>query len=94
MIKTWKHKGLKAFYETGSKKGITPSHADKLVAICDFLDQIEEEADLKTLYLGLHKLKGNLKECYAMKVSGNWRVIFQLDDTNIILVDYLDYHGD
>ncbi len=27
MIKTWKHKGLRLFYESGSKKGIQAKHA-------------------------------------------------------------------
>jgi proteic killer suppression protein len=38
MIKSFKHKGLKLFFETGSKKGIIPEHADKLARILDRLD--------------------------------------------------------
>lgn len=30
MIKTFKHKGLKDFFESGSKAGIRPDHASKL----------------------------------------------------------------
>ena len=30
MIKTFKHKGLEQFFETGSKAGIRPDHASKL----------------------------------------------------------------
>ena len=30
MIKSFAHKGLKDFFETGSKKGIQPEHASKL----------------------------------------------------------------
>lgn len=30
MIKSWAHKGLKKFYETGSKAGIQPIHAERL----------------------------------------------------------------
>ena len=29
MIKTWQHKGLKDFFETGSLAGIQPSHEKK-----------------------------------------------------------------
>jgi hypothetical protein len=32
MIKSFAHKGLKEFYETGSKKGIQPEHAPKLAS--------------------------------------------------------------
>jgi len=30
MIKSWRHKGLKDFFETGNKAGIIPEHASKL----------------------------------------------------------------
>jgi len=39
-----------------------------------------------------HILKGDLKGFYAVKVSGNWRIIFRLDGENATDVDYLDYH--
>jgi proteic killer suppression protein len=29
MTKSFKHKGLQMFFETGTKKGIIPEHADK-----------------------------------------------------------------
>jgi toxin HigB-1 len=42
--------------------------------------------------LDFHKLSGNLKDFYAVKISGNWRIIFGFDGKDIILVDYVDYH--
>ena len=30
MVKSFKHKGLKKFYETGSKQGVKPEHATRL----------------------------------------------------------------
>ncbi len=41
---------------------------------------------------GFHKLRGDLKDFYAVKVSGNWRVIFRFEDGDAYDVDYLDYH--
>ncbi|MCR5012956.1 MAG: type II toxin-antitoxin system RelE/ParE family toxin, partial [Lachnospiraceae bacterium] len=38
MIKSFSHKGLKEFFETGSKKGIQPGHAPKLARLLDRLD--------------------------------------------------------
>lgn len=41
----------------------------------------------------LHSLTGNLKGCWAVTVSGNWRLTFKFDgDGDAILVDYQDYH--
>jgi len=42
--------------------------------------------------LQFHKLSGNLKNFYAVKVSGNWRIVFTFDGSDAILVDYKDYH--
>lgn len=41
---------------------------------------------------GLHKLTGDLKGQWAVKVSGNWRLTFAFDKGDAVLVDYQDYH--
>lgn len=38
MIKSFAHKGLKDFYETGSKKGIQPDHAPKLARMTFYFE--------------------------------------------------------
>jgi proteic killer suppression protein len=40
----------------------------------------------------LHPLKGELAGFWSVSVSDNWRVIFRFIDTDVELVDYLDYH--
>ncbi len=40
----------------------------------------------------LHPLKGRLPGCYAVSVSGNWRVTFRFEGNHAVDVDYLDYH--
>ncbi|MBD2560364.1 type II toxin-antitoxin system RelE/ParE family toxin [Nostoc linckia FACHB-391] len=40
----------------------------------------------------LHQLKGDRKNEWSVKVSGNWRVTFQFEDGNAYVVDYEDYH--
>jgi proteic killer suppression protein len=42
--------------------------------------------------LRLHPLKGKLTGFWAVDVSGNWRVIFQFEGQDAVLVDYVDYH--
>lgn len=41
---------------------------------------------------GLHQLAGDLKGHWAVRISGNWRLIFAFDKQDAILVDYQDYH--
>lgn len=92
MIKSWKHKGLKNFYSTGSKAGIIPEHAKRLQVILQLLDAANCPERLNLPGFGLHKLKGKLKDYFAVTVRANWRVIFQFEGEDAVLLDYLDYH--
>jgi proteic killer suppression protein len=40
----------------------------------------------------LHPLTGKLTGFWAVKVSGNWRVIFIFEEGDAFKVNYLDYH--
>lgn len=92
MIVSFKHKGLEKFYKTGNKAGINANHVKRISAILARLDvtSLPEDMDLPGLFL--HKLTGNLADFYAVTVSGNWRIIFKIEDGNVHIVDYLDYH--
>lgn len=92
MIKSFKHKGIERFFYNGSKKGIKPEHADKLERILDRLNAASQIRDMNYPGSGLHQLSGDKKGLYAVKVSGNWRVVFGLIDGDAHSVDYEDYH--
>jgi toxin HigB-1 len=92
MIKNFKHKGLKKLYETGSKKGVKPEHATRLGLILARLDASSVPEDMNLPGLGLHSLKGSLRNFWSVYVSGNWRVIFRFENGNAADIDYLDYH--
>ena len=91
-IKTFKHKGLKKFFNTDSKAKIKPSHARKLALILDRLDAAYSVQDMKYPGSDFHGLEGNFKNFYSVHVSGNWVVIFRFESNNAYDVDYLDYH--
>ena len=92
MIKSFRHKGLGDFFYTGKKKGIKPEHADRLERILDRLNAASEIRDMNYPGSNLHKLAGDKKDQYAVKVSGNWRVFFEFVNGNAYIVDYDDYH--
>ncbi len=92
MIKSFAHKGLKDFFYDGTKKGIQAQHAQKLADIIDRLDAAKEVKDMKSPGSDLHQLKGKMKGLWAVKVSGNWRVVFSFQEGNAFNVDYIDYH--
>ncbi|MBF1996246.1 type II toxin-antitoxin system RelE/ParE family toxin [Serratia symbiotica] len=92
MIIGFRHKGLEAFYRTGTTRGIQTVHAAKLNRILGLLDIAESPGDLDVPSFKLHLLKGELKGHWSIWVNGNWRVTFRFVGSNIELVDYLDYH--
>ena len=92
MIVSFRHKGLEAFYRTGSTKGIQAAHARKLGMILAMLDVAKEPQDLNQPGLRLHPLKGDLKGHWSVWVNGNWRITFRFDGADLELVDYQDYH--
>lgn len=92
MIKTFKHKGLKIFFETGSTKGIKQDHKQKLRIRLAALDTATCIEDMDLPGYRLHSLKGNKIGLWAIDVSQNWRVVFRFEDGNAYIVDYEDYH--
>ena len=92
MIKSFRHKGLKTFFESGSLKGIQSKHNKRLALILDILDAMTCIDDIRLPGLDLHLLQPKQLQIYAVKVSGNWRVTFRFDSGDVYVVDYLDYH--
>ena len=92
MIKSFKHKGLHKFFESGNRKGIKSEHASKLARILDRLDASLQPSDMNLPGYKLHQLLGKDKGTWSVRVSGNWRVTFQFENEDAILVDYRDYH--
>ena len=92
MIRSFQHKGLKVFYETGNTKGIRADHAKRLARILSFLDRASVPEDLDLPGWRLHRLKGKRVNFWSITVSGNWRLIFRFTGSDVELVDYLDYH--
>ena len=92
MIKDFRHKGIRHFFETGSKAGIQAKHAERLRKQLFALNNARSEKDMNAPGWKLHPLHGKLKDHWAVIVSGNWRLTFKFDGEDVVLVDYLDYH--
>lgn len=92
MIESIRHKGLLLYYTEGSGAKLPAGHLVKISRILDMLDAVSSEDDIKQMGAGIHKLSGNLKEYWSIKVNANYRIIFRFEDGNIYDVDYIDYH--
>lgn len=91
-IKSFQHKGLQKFWETGSKGGIQPAHAPKLGRLLSQLNAAAVPHDMNLPGWGLHALQGQQLGRYAVQVNGNWRLTFAFDGVDAVLLDYEDYH--
>lgn len=92
MIRKIKHRGLKRLYEQGETRGVQAAHVETLEEILGLLDQAERPGQMDLPGYGLHPLKGNRSGEWSVKVSGNWRVTFMFDGTDVTTVNYEDYH--
>lgn len=92
MILSFEHKGLKKFYETGSKAGIQAQHAKRLRLMLSALVTATSIDDMDIPGFKLHKLKGSRKTLWSICVSGNWRITFNFENGNATIVNYEDYH--
>jgi len=92
MIKSFRHKGLETFYQTGSLAGIQPIHAKRLREQLTALSVAHGPEDLTRPGWRLHGLTGGRAGFFSLTVQANWRMVFRFDGTDVELVDYLDYH--
>ena len=92
MIRSFKHKGLRLFFEKGSTKGIQAAHASKLRMQLAALHSATEINDLDIPGYRLHPLKGKRSKLWSITVNGNWRITFEFENGNVYIVNYEDYH--
>lgn len=92
MIKSFAHKGLQAFYLSGSKAGIQAAHASRLRLQLAKLDSASIPDDMDLPGWKLHPLKGDLKGHWSVRVDQNWRMTFKIEGGYASVVDYQDYH--
>ena len=92
VIRSFAHKGLRKFFESGNNAGIRPEHSKRLRLILGVLNAAVTIQDTALPGLGLHRLTGKLSGFWSVSVSGNWRVIFRFEDGEALNIDYVDYH--
>ena len=92
MIKTFQHKGLKKFFETGTIAAIQKKHAEKLRRQLVALNRATLPMDMNIPGWRLHSLKGDMGKHWSVIVNGNWRLTFTFEGNDAVLVDYQDYH--
>ncbi|MXY67311.1 MAG: hypothetical protein F4Y47_01935 [Acidobacteriia bacterium] len=90
-VRSFKHGGLKRLYERDEDARIKPPFRRRVRTILALLDQAATLADLAAPRYRLHPLKGR-PNYWSMRVSGNWRIVFRIENSEIWEVDLEDYH--
>jgi proteic killer suppression protein len=92
MIQSFRHKGLRKVFESGSAAGIRPPHVKRLRMLLIALDTAQSIEDMNIPGFRLHSLKGTDRGRWSVWVNGNWRITFEFRDGQAYVLDYEDYH--
>lgn len=92
MIKSFRHRGLKRLYQRNEASGIRPELVTRVAEVLAHLESAVKPADLDLPGYRLHTLKGSRKGFWSVTISGNWRLIFRMEEGDAFDVELLDYH--
>ena len=92
VIRTFRHRGLKRLFQEGDPSRIRADQVSRIADVLAHLDRARHPSDLDLPGYRLHPLKGDLKGMWSVTISGNWRMIFRLENGDAFDVDLVDYH--
>ena len=58
----------------------------------DAIDAAEHVNELDMPGFRLHRLKGDKRNLWRVRVSANWRITFEFEDGDAYILDLEDYH--
>ncbi|WP_291854934.1 type II toxin-antitoxin system RelE/ParE family toxin [Bradyrhizobium sp.] len=76
MIKSWKNRDLRDFFETGRARRIDTKLQRRIAARLTALNQAKGLPDLNIHGYELHKWSGAYVNKWSISVSGHWRITF------------------
>jgi len=92
MIASFRHRGLKSFFEEGDSRKLPPDMVDRIKTILARLHQAEVIEDMNVHSYRLHPLKGNQKGKWGVTVRANWGITFRFEEGYASEVNLEDYH--
>jgi len=91
MIKSFRSKALKRFFEKGDSSKLSVPNHDRVRRQLITLDEASAPEAMDIPGWRLHGLQGKPKR-YAVDASGNWRLTFGFEGKDAVAVDLEDYH--
>ena len=80
MILNFKHKGLKLLWEQGNSSKLPADlvgRIERMLEVIDTAQQVPEDSAAFQNW-NIHRLSGDLKDYWSVKVNKNYRIIFNL----------------
>jgi toxin HigB-1 len=92
MIRTIRGSATRQFIETGKSKfsGMDMKLAAFRVVTLAQAMSLSDFGELNSV--GLHKLKGDRKDFWSVRINGPWRLVFRFDGGDAFDVEIVDYH--
>jgi len=86
-------KRLRRFLEGDDASGLPSAIVSKLRIILTVLSMARSVDEIASFpHWHPHLLSGDLEGYWSLRVTRNWRLIFQIEDMNIINLELVDYH--
>ncbi len=92
MIISFKHRGLKRFFEDGNPQRLPRNMLERISLILARLNMAKNIDAMNIYSYNLHELKGNRKETWSVTVRANWRITFRFENGDAFDVNFEDYH--
>lgn len=86
------HKGLRRFAEYDDAGALNADHVERIRDILTALGVAVSPRDMAQPGYRLHRLTGDRRGQWSVRVSGNWRIVFRFADDEAVDVDLVDYH--
>jgi proteic killer suppression protein len=91
MIESFKHRGLKELFETGSSAAVRPDLHRRAIIRLDALDAATSLDALRQPGFDFHALRGRPQR-YSIHINGPWCITFEWENGNVRRVDLEQYH--
>ncbi|MSO71951.1 MAG: plasmid maintenance system killer protein [Alphaproteobacteria bacterium] len=90
MIRSFRSKPLRHYFETGAASGLNVPNAGRIGRMLRALDDATQPEQVNLPGFRFHALHGERR--WSIRASGNWRITFGWDGMDAIDVDLEDYH--
>ncbi len=79
-------------FEQDDRPKVQATHSDKIGRVLTALDAATGPDGMTLPSFRLHPLKDELTGCWAVSMSGNWRIVWRFEGPDAVDVDLIDYH--